>query len=490
MPKNNEFHHGLMKTAGIPDYKSIPTLAAWYGDINGTINTIKNRLNRFQQGLASSHPGAAPIPLASYSRDAGDLTNSTVVDAAINRYHVGAKSVGEPNNQVAQSILGSLLVDIYTVTGQFMRSITRNELLRTDLDCALFPLYRSLHFAAADAFGRVFGINGEEIDVYLRNQLIFMSTHGVGVDTTVGKSKHKDASGQMTSRLAYISDEEALAFQLHVEEGKLMISDGLGQLKLFDCSGPEYQDITRVKKNFTKTANPARRGDEANADYGVAGFAMGLNRNIYARIHSNYNAAKGSFYHSCYLEGRELLCTGCITVLNGELIYINNWSGHYAPSPQQLLLAVQALRARGVNLSRTRVEYQQADGDSVYAWAERFLDKFGSKGGDFDGFSKGRFVATAGKVRKALNDYEERSSKWWSTPSQKSKSILTHLKRIRDDETLVREVRFLLREKMGEKSHYHPESPLKTSKDWRFSQDDKSQLRDMLDEAMADLERY
>jgi len=486
MPKNNEFHRGLMKTAGIPDYKSIPTQAAWNGDVNGTINTIKHRLNRFQQELASSQPGVAPIPLASYSRDAGDLTKSTVVEAAINRYHVGAGHVGEPNNQLAQSILGSLLVDIYTVTGQFMRSITRNEQLRTDLDCALFPLYRSLHFAAADAFGKVFGINGAEIDVYLRNQLIFMSTHGVGVDTHVGKKMFTDASGQKTSQLAYISDEEALAFQLQVEDGKLMILNGPGQLAPFDCSGPAYQDITPG----VATGNPARRGDEMNWERGVAGFAMGLNRNIYARIHSNYAAAKGSFYHSCYLEGREVLCTGCITVVDGQLTYINNWSGHYQPSQQQLLLAVQALQARGVDLSQTKVECQQADRTSTVTSAEKFLRNVGALGGDFDGFSKGRFVATAGKVRKALNDYEERSNKWWSAPSQKSKGILTHLKRIRDDETLVREVRFLLGEKMGKKSHYHPESPLKTSKDWRFSQDDKSQLRDMLDEAMADLERY
>ena len=67
--------------------------------------------------------------------------------------------------------------------------------------------------------------------------------------------------------------------------------------------------------------------------------------------------------------------------------------------------------------------------------------------------------------------------------------ILEVLKGIRDDETLVREVRFLLGEKLQD-SRYQPESPLKTPKANRFSQDDKSQLRNMLSEAMADLERY
>ena len=377
----------------------------------------------------------------SYSRDAGDLTKLTVVEAAINRYHVGAGHVGEPNNQLAQSILGSLLVDIYTVTGQFMRSITRNEQLRTDLDCALFPLYRSLHFAAADAFGRVFGINGEEIDVYLRNQLIFMSTHGVGVDTYVGKKMFTDASGQKTSRLAYISDEEALAFQLQVEDGKLMILNGPGQLDPFDCSGPAYQDITPG----VATGNPARRGDEKNWAKGVAGFAMGLNRNIYARIHSNYAAAKGSFYHSCYLEGREVLCTGCITVVDGQLTYINNWSGHYQPSPQQLSLAVQGLRAQGVNIDNVLVEY--ADGRaSGRQLAPKFLRDERGDGMDFAVESKGRFMATARKIREALAAYEKRSKRWYASPSQQSLGIMKRLMKISDDEQLVREVRFLLGE--------------------------------------------
>lgn len=495
MPKN-EFHSSLITetsgvATGIPVYGSIPKLAEWNGDIVRSMNRLKNRLKEFQQKLASSLPhGAAPIPQASYSRIAGDVTNRSVVGAAIERYHAGVQHAGAPDNQLSQSIHGSLLVDIYTVTGQFMRSITRNENLRTDNDCALFPLYRSLHFAAADVFGDVFAINGDEIDVYLRNQLIFMSTHGAGVDAYVGPKMHTDANGEKASRLAYLSDEEALAFQLHIEGGKLMILNGHGQLEAFDCSGPAYQDISKVKNGgFTKTANPARRGKERNGSLGVAGFAMGLNRNIYARIHSNYDAAKGSFYHSCYLEGNAVLCTGCITVVNGELKYINNWSGHYQPSRQQLSLAVQSLRARGVDITNVVVEYQRTDGTYEHTLAPAFLESDGVKGADFDHFSKGRFVATAAKVRKALVAYEERSTKWWSSPSAKSMLILEVLKGIRDDETLVREVRFLLGEKLQD-SRYQPESPLKTPKANRFSQDDKSQLRNMLSEAMADLERY
>ena len=486
----DDFHRSLiMEPNGLPPYTTIPSLAGWKGDIVKAINRLTNLQRTHDAALPR---GVAPsnLRLSGQGRVAGDLTNPFVVDAAIERYHAGARQAGAPDNQLSQSILGSLLVDIYTVTGQFTRSITRNTNLRTDRDCALFPLYRSLHFAAADVFGSVFGINGDEIDVYLRNQLIFMSTHGVGVDTYVGKMKHNDANGQKASRLAYLGDEEALACQLHVEGGRLMITNGQGQLEPFDCSGPEYKDISKTKKgDFTKTANPARRGKEQNGGLGVAGFSMGLNRNIYARKHSNYDAAKGSFYHSCYLEGREVLCTGCITVVDGELKYINNWSGHYQPSRQQLSLAIQALRARGVDITNVRVEYQQTNGSQVSQLAPAFLESDGVHGADFDGFSKGRFVGTARKVREALTAYETRSKKWWASPSDKSKAILGHLKGIGDDETLVRETRFLLGEKIQD-SHYQPVSPLKTNRRLQYDPYESGQLKDMLTEAMSDLERY
>ena len=76
-------------------------------------------------------------------------------------------------------------MDIYAVTGQFLGAISRNPKLRTDNDCALFPFYRALHWAAADAFGKVFGIDGDEIDMYLRKQLIVMSEGGVYCDNHV-----------------------------------------------------------------------------------------------------------------------------------------------------------------------------------------------------------------------------------------------------------------------------------------------------------------
>ena len=429
-------------------YQQIPTVAAWRGDIAKAMN----RLQQMRRAVGGQRHLVASIrfagggwfakqqPVQQPGRRAGDLANATLIDAAIERYQSGAASAGAPDNQLAKSIHGSLLVDIYTVTGQFVRNILRNTNLRTDNDCALFPLYRALHYAAADVFGRVFGINGDQIDVYLRQQLIFMSNHGVEIDHKVGRRMHNDQS-----QLCYLSDAGAMACRLSIEDGKFKIVNRAGELELFDCSGGEFMD----------EGNPAWQGSEQNNKKGVAGFAMGLDRRIYAHKHSlpgkgTAVAGPGSnFYHSSYLGGREVLCTGCITVVKGELTYINNWSGHYQPSPQQLSLAVQGLRAQGVNIENVLVEYP--DGRrSVRQLAPKFLAGERGDGMDFDGFSKGRFMATARKIREALAAYEKRSKRWYASPSQQSLGIMKRLMEISDDEQLVREVRFLLGEGRGE----------------------------------------
>ena len=127
-----------------------------------------------------------------------------MITDALGRYHNGISNAGPPNDEVSKSIHGLLLVDIYAITGKCLKAITRNPSLRTDNDCALFPLYRSLHWEAAVEFGRVFTIEPDQIDSYLRRQNITMSDHGARVDNNVGGIIHNGVS-----RLVYLSDEEA-----------------------------------------------------------------------------------------------------------------------------------------------------------------------------------------------------------------------------------------------------------------------------------------
>lgn len=447
-----DFHRLLMTgPTGFPPYNGIPDGARWNGDVFNAMNRLQNLRRSFQtpsrfqsvsktgmEGqrlrlLAAS--GAKPAGPA--GRIAGDLTNHVFVGQAIERYWAGTRSAGRPKTSLSQAVHGSLLADIYTVTGRFMRDISRNTQLRTDNDCALFPLYRALHFAAADVFGVVYGINGDEIEIYLQKQLIGLTAHGKHVDEQVGNIFPNQGT---ISQLVYLSDQEALACRLHIKDGRFWIVSARGGLELFDCSGENFKlDDDRG------ITNTAYLGTEDNNDLGVAGFAMGHNRDIYASFHTNRGAPKGSFYHSAYMAGREVLCTGCITVVKGKLTYINNASGHYQPNQQQLSLAVQTLRAQGVDISHVTVQRYDPTARDGFSPAESAIDFLKSQQGA--GFTEGRLAPPekiAAKIREALTAYERRANSFWSQPSRESRQALGRLKLIGDHQQLVDEVKFLL----------------------------------------------
>lgn len=480
MPK---LHSSLMMGAGCPPLNEIPTVATWHGLIAQAMRHMANEKRKFNRphlwaDLGDRPPVMRPsqthvsrflgvekkaIPVEEArlppSRVAGDLTTTQLVTDALARYHTGILSAGPPNDEVSKSIHGLLLSDIYAITGKCMKVITRNPSLRTDNDCACFPLYRSLHWEAAVQFGRVFTIEPDQIDSYLRRQNITMSDHGASVDNYVGGIKYNGVS-----RLVYLSDENALAVRLEIEGGKFLISDGDGAMINFDCSGPTYRDISkefkldrrgrpqvkpdrygnwrRVRQN-TRTHNPARRGTEWNEGLGVAGFAMATNRDIFAKKHQNYDMAEGSFYHSSYLNGREVISTGCITVVAGELKYINNWSGHYQPKPRQIYLVLRAFQTLGVDLTNVMVECQRKGRSTIRLLAPEFMSRI-DKGGTFDE-QNDRYYATAENIKQVLTAYEERAGNWWSRPSAGSLRAMNELKAISDPESLVKQTSLLLR---------------------------------------------
>ena len=458
-----DFHRGLMTDpSGYPTYNGIPDRARWNGDVFSAMNRLQNLRHSFQTpsrfqsvsktGMQGQRLGllkATGVSAGPPGRIAGDLTNPVSVGQAIERYWVGTRNAGRPSTSLSKSIHGSLLADIYTVTGQCVNSIVRDKYLRTDNDCALYPLYHALNCAAADAFGDVYGINGDEIEIYLKKQLIGLTAHGADTDAK-GARAFPDSNQPTVSRLVYLSDQEALACWLHIKDGKFWIVNGRGGLELFDCSGVLYQDISKVGRNYTETANPARQGSEQNGGQGVAGFAMGLNRNIYAHIHSCYNAPKGCFYHSAYMAGNDVLCTGCITVKEGKLTYINNASGHYQPKPQQLSLALQSLQSQGVDISRVAVQLMNPNGGPgrpeflPAETATDFLKKL--QGAGFKTYQLVSADDLAPRIRAALAAYETRANKFWSNPSQRSKDVLSFLNSIRSDqnENLVNHVLFIL----------------------------------------------
>ncbi len=64
---------------------------------------------------------------------------------------------------------------------------------------------------------------------------------------------------------------------------------------------------------------------------------------------------RGQTNHSSFCAGREVICAGTIFFWKGQLIHIDNNSGHYAPKRNALYQAVKILAGDGTNIDYLRV---------------------------------------------------------------------------------------------------------------------------------------
>ena len=82
-------------------------------------------------------------------------------------------------------------------------------------------------------------------------------------------------------------------------------------------------------------------------DPGYAGFALSMGREIFMAHHRG-SFDEDNFFHSSYMSGQSVLCTGTIKIINGKVKAIRNDSGHYQPTVDHLVNVVQTLAMHGV----------------------------------------------------------------------------------------------------------------------------------------------
>lgn len=81
--------------------------------------------------------------------------------------------------------------------------------------------------------------------------------------------------------------------------------------------------------------------------------------------------------HSCFCRGLGVICAGEIKVSAGVPTYINNGSGHYQPTVQELKEAVKLLEDHGFNLNAITVEdWSVPKRTRTWNSARRFLQGF------------------------------------------------------------------------------------------------------------------
>jgi hypothetical protein len=87
---------------------------------------------------------------------------------------------------------------------------------------------------------------------------------------------------------------------------------------------------------------------------GHAGFALSMSRKIYMTRHRGSFPSK-NFFHSSYLAGAAILCSGTIKIEMGRIKEITDASGHYRPTPYHMVNLLETLKMHGVNLGAIRV---------------------------------------------------------------------------------------------------------------------------------------
>ncbi|MBX3654490.1 MAG: hypothetical protein KIS62_12930 [Ramlibacter sp.] len=95
---------------------------------------------------------------------------------------------------------------------------------------------------------------------------------------------------------------------------------------------------------------------------------------LYVHMHVADN-----FHHSSLLAGGRVLGAGMVGVSNGRIVYINNKSGHYMPTPAEFFKAIRQLKRfePHLDLSGALVEVIVGGTQSYLAWGGDWLDKKG-----------------------------------------------------------------------------------------------------------------
>ena len=85
---------------------------------------------------------------------------------------------------------------------------------------------------------------------------------------------------------------------------------------------------------------------------GFAGFALNMSRDFLMARHRG-GFSKDNFFHSSYMAGNTVLCTGTIHIVEGNVIAVANDSGHYRPSVANMAQVARTLKMFGFDVSRT-----------------------------------------------------------------------------------------------------------------------------------------
>lgn len=141
---------------------------------------------------------------------------------------------------------------------------------------------------------------------------------------------------------------------------------------------PELDSKTLLKTIYQNLPNIALRLEDDRERLTIKdGLVYGQSNEIQTLEGRVYGVdKKGNLYyvkgrenphHDAALEGKDGLCSGYISVVDGKIKSISNISGHYRPHIYHLYVLVESLLSKEVLLSNSKIEYyiQSPQGDII-----------------------------------------------------------------------------------------------------------------------------
>ena len=146
--------------------------------------------------------------------------------------------------------------------------------------------------------------------------------------------RNKDEAGQVNT-VKMVGDEElkSTVWTVRVTDG------GVVQQGKFVDDGYVWQPFD------TQWVTGA---DSDKGKHHTLAYVWTTHKELYCELHNPRQGREwDSFHHSSFLRGGLVLCAGMIGARQGKIIFVNNNSGHYQPTPTNLQKLVKHLHKRG-----------------------------------------------------------------------------------------------------------------------------------------------
>jgi hypothetical protein len=227
------------------------------------------------------------------------------------------------------------LSDLFFTLDYWLKIFRTNPLMERGRQPAIQAFYERAAYALCDAFKCT--INGlpRELELMWGREL---SLCGVHTDLV------KDQAD-------YISRAEAAKFRLRFRDGKAY------QLPWYQpsaWSGPVLAESRHAHEPNAFLRTALKPGALPNDHYGF--FVLTMGRDLYMARHQAGGQGHKGFYHSSYVGGDPIVCSGTMLIEKGVIKRIRFDSGHYQPQANNYRALVMALRMWGVSLANVAFE--------------------------------------------------------------------------------------------------------------------------------------